>query len=181
MPHWSDNSIEGKIVLYMMGQHCMAHKMNLAIQVLSIVPMVAKLEDLLQSLYSYYSNSPKKHLEFTKLVEIVGIRRLKILRNVQIWWISMLEPLKQMMAKYKTLIMKMSQDNVSIVQAMFNLDLFNDLHMLGLFCLLPLLEAMNALIKFAQRRDIFICEVVVAIMIYQTNLYMMYSYPSNNY
>jgi hypothetical protein len=37
--------------------------------------------------------------------------------------------------------MKMSKDNVSVVQARFNLDLFCDLHMLGLFCLLPLLEA----------------------------------------
>jgi len=53
----------------------------------------------------------------------------------------MLEPLKWVMVKYKTLIMKMSKDNVSIVQARFNLDLFCDLHMLGLFCLVPLLEA----------------------------------------
>ncbi len=54
------------------------------------------------------------------------------------------------MAKYKTLIMKMSQDNASVIQARFNLNLFCDLHMLlNLFYLLPLLEAMNALIKFA--------------------------------
>jgi hypothetical protein len=67
-----------------MGQYYMAHKMNLVIQVLSNVPMVAKLEDLLQSLYSYYSSSWKQHLEFTKFVKIVETLGLKILRNVQI-------------------------------------------------------------------------------------------------
>jgi hypothetical protein len=70
--------------------------------------MVAKLEDLLYSLYSYLSNSPKQHLEFIKFVEILEIGRLKILWNVKIWWISMLEPLKWVMEKYKTLIVKMS-------------------------------------------------------------------------
>jgi hypothetical protein len=39
--------LKEKFALYMMGQHCMAHKTNLAIQVLSNLPMVAKLEDLL--------------------------------------------------------------------------------------------------------------------------------------
>ncbi len=44
----------------------------------------------------------------------------------------------------------MSQDSASIAQPRFNLDLFCDLHMLlGLSRLLSLLEAMNALTKFA--------------------------------
>jgi hypothetical protein len=72
---------------------------------------------------------------------------------VKIRWINILEPLKWVMAKYKTLIMEMSKDNVSVVQARFNLNLLCDLHMLGLFCLLLSLEAMNALIKFAQKKD----------------------------
>jgi hypothetical protein len=35
---------------YMMGQHYMAHKTNLVVQALSNLPMVIKLEELLQSL-----------------------------------------------------------------------------------------------------------------------------------
>ncbi len=55
-----------------------------------------------------------------------------------------------MMVEYNTLIMKMLQDSASVAQARFNLDLLCDLHMLlGLSCLLPLLEVVNALIKFA--------------------------------
>jgi len=64
--------LKEKFVPCMMGQHCMAHRTNL--------PMVANLEDLLQSLYSYFSNSPKHHLEFHfKLAEIMETKRLKIL------------------------------------------------------------------------------------------------------
>jgi hypothetical protein len=74
----------------------------------------------------------------------------------------MLKPLKRVMAEYQTLIMNMSQDSVSVAQAMFNLDLFCDFHMLmGLSCLLPLLESVNALIKFTQRWDIFIYDFVL--------------------
>jgi hypothetical protein len=57
----------------------MAHQTNLVIQVLSNLPIVAKLENLLQSMYSYFSNSFKCHLEFTKFAEIMEIEGLKIL------------------------------------------------------------------------------------------------------
>jgi hypothetical protein len=63
----------------------------------------------------------------------------------------MLEPLKCVMVEYKTLIVKMWQNNVSIVQVKFKLDFLCDLHILmGLSYFMPLLEAVNALIKFAQ-------------------------------
>jgi hypothetical protein len=80
------------------------------------------------------------------------IKGLKILINVKTLWISMLEPLKHVLAKHKTLIIKMSLNNLSIVQARLNLDLFCDVHtLLALFylCLLPLLEFVNSLIKFS--------------------------------
>jgi hypothetical protein len=71
--------------------------------------MVAKLEDLSQSLYFHFSSSPKHHLEFTKLVEMVEIGSM-ILWNVNIQWISMLELLTHVMVEYKTLIVKMSHN-----------------------------------------------------------------------
>jgi len=39
----------------------------------------------------------------------------------------------------------------------------------------------DVLIKYAQGRDVFICEFVATINICQTNLYMMYLDPSGNY
>ncbi len=64
----------------------------------------------------------------------------------------MLEPLKHVLAEHKTLIVESSLNNLSIVQARLNLDLFCDVHtLLTLFylCLLPLLEFVNSLIKFS--------------------------------
>jgi hypothetical protein len=71
------------------------------VQVLSNLPTVAKFKDLLYSLYFNFSNSFKRHLEFTKLAKFVKIGGLKISQNVKTWWINMLEPLKHVMSKYK--------------------------------------------------------------------------------
>ncbi len=55
------------------------------------------------------------------------------------------------------LIVKISQDNINVAQARLNVNLRCDLHtLLTLFYLLPLMEAVNVLIKFVQRRDVFI-------------------------
>jgi len=42
----------------------------------------------------------------------------------------MLEPFNNVLAKYKMLIMKMSQNNINVVQARLNLNLLRDLHTL---------------------------------------------------
>jgi hypothetical protein len=55
----------------------MAHGTNFEVQNLSSMPMVSKFEDLLQSLYGYFSSSPKCHLEFIKLDKIVETKGLK--------------------------------------------------------------------------------------------------------
>jgi hypothetical protein len=41
------------------------------------------LENLFQTLYAYFSESPKKHLEFNKLVEIMETQGNKLLKNGQ--------------------------------------------------------------------------------------------------
>ncbi len=69
--------------------------------------MVSKLEDLHQLIYGYFSSSPKCHLEFQKLTEIVKAKGLNFFQNVKIRWINMLTPLKQIGKKFKMLITKM--------------------------------------------------------------------------
>jgi hypothetical protein len=75
---------EGIIVLmrieqapYLISILCLAHKNSLVVQSLSTMPMVSKLEDLLQTLYGYFFSFRKRCFEFTKLVEIVHIKGLK--------------------------------------------------------------------------------------------------------
>jgi hypothetical protein len=80
---------------------------------------------------------------------------------------NMLKPLKCVVVEYKTFIVKMWHDLVYVVKARLNLYLFCDLHMLmDLSCFLPLLEVVNALIKFVHKRDVFICDFVVIVKVY---------------
>ena len=46
--------------------------------------------------------------------------------------------------------------------------------LLGMCALLPLLEAVDTLVNFAQKRDIYICNFMVAMKICQASLYKMY-------
>jgi len=94
----------------------------------------------------------------------------------------MLEPLNNVLAKYKMLIMKISQDNINVIQARLTFNLLCDLHtLLTLSYLLPLLKVVNILIKFAQGKNIFICNFVTKIKICQANIFMMYFDPFTSY
>jgi hypothetical protein len=110
-----------------------------------------------------------------------------MLRNVKTQWISLLEPLKRILGEYKTLIMKMCEDAevkepaltlkqaISKESAKHNCDLLCDVAMLLVLpCVLPLLECVNELMKFAQSRDVFIFDYIAAVKICQADLYMMY-------
>lgn len=175
---------------FLFGVHCMAHRTNLAVQPLSNLPVVAKLEALCQAMYSYFSHSPKRHSEFEKLANIVETEGRRMLRNVKTRWISLLEPLKRVMGEYKTLVVKMCDDaavkgpQLTAKQvaareaARENYDLLCDIGtLLGLPCIMPLLDCVNALMKFAQSDDAFVSDYVAAVKICQAELYMMYSDP----
>lgn len=60
----------------------MAYWCNLTMQTLSYVTLIAKIKGLITSMYTYFNQSPKKHLQNTKLVEVIESRGLKILRNI---------------------------------------------------------------------------------------------------
>jgi hypothetical protein len=49
----------------------MAHHTNLAMQTLLGLHVVICFENLLQTLQSYFAHSPKRHLELTKLEELI--------------------------------------------------------------------------------------------------------------
>jgi hypothetical protein len=82
--------LQNHVVSVMLGLHCMAHRTNLAVEPYSNLSLVSKLETLCQAMYTYFSHSPKKHLEFQKLADVVEIEGLRILRNMTTRWISYL-------------------------------------------------------------------------------------------
>ncbi len=84
-----------------------------------------------------------------KLLETKG---LKLLRNVKIKWISMLSLMKQVLAEYKIIMVKMHDDLYiycarSKDQPPISCDI--EVVSMGLACIMPMLEIIHAFIKFA--------------------------------
>ncbi len=78
----------------------------------------------------------------------------------------MLSLAKKLMAEYKTFLVKMALDSLTNQQAKQNYEHLCDLQtFLKLACILPLLESMHAIIKFAQMWDLFMCDLVVVIKV----------------
>ncbi len=153
----------------------MAHYINLVIQTLLRLLLVVRIENFVQCLYFYFTHSPKRHLEFIKITKLMATKGNKIFRNVKTRWISMLSPAKRVMVEYKTILVKMTLDNPTNQQGMLNYEHLCDIHIfLGLACILPLLESMHALIKFAQSKDVFVCYLVVPIKDCQGDVYNIY-------
>jgi hypothetical protein len=68
---------------FLIGIHCMAHQCNLDVQAFSFLTFVVNFEALLASMYTYYSQSPKRHLGCTKLAEVIESKGLNFFRNIQ--------------------------------------------------------------------------------------------------
>jgi hypothetical protein len=122
---------------------CIAHCINLAIQTVDGLRLVGKIENPLASMYHYFAHNLKPHLEIYKLVELLKC-------NIKTQWMSMLSPSKRMLNEYQMLVVKMVEDNVSIVIVKTNHELLYDVEtLLGLAFVLPLLELVQGLFKFA--------------------------------
>jgi hypothetical protein len=163
----------------MEGIHCCVHRTNLAIQTLSHLQVVSHIKTLLQSLYTTFVHFPKRHFEFTKLAQILQIKGDKIICNVKTHWTSMLGPIKHVMSKYKTLMLKFV---VEVVIAKTNFELLCDVSLpLALVCLQSLFEIACAFIKFFQKKNVFAGNYVATITICQSQLYSLYNDPNTCY
>jgi hypothetical protein len=75
----------------------------------------------------------------------------QILWNIKTRWISMINPIKDVLSKYHILIMKMAMDAPTIPSTKSNLSLLIYVEtLLGLNAMMSMLEAVHSLIKFAQ-------------------------------
>ena len=92
------------------------------------------------------------------------------------------------MGEYKTLLVKMCEDAAikepeltakqaaAKESARHNYELLCDVGtLLALPCLMPLLDSVNSLMKFAQSNSVFISDYIVAVKICHSELFMMYS------
>jgi hypothetical protein len=80
----------------------------------------------------------------------------KMFCNGEIRWIVMLFLAKRVFVKYKTLVVKMNDDLHAIEVTKNIFEFLCDVKVvMGLICIMPMLEAMHKLIKFAQCHDTF--------------------------
>jgi hypothetical protein len=64
-----------------MGIRCVNHRINLAIQSLGGLIFIAKIKSFKLDMYGYFNHSPKWHLEFQKLAQIMETNGSKILKK----------------------------------------------------------------------------------------------------
>jgi hypothetical protein len=104
-----------------------------------------------------------------KLLETKG---LKLLPNVKTKWISMLSFANQILAEYKTLMFKMNDDLNIVVLTSINLKyLYGIKVVMGLTCIMLMLEVIHALIKFVQGRKTYVCVFVIVVKMCCVELY----------
>jgi hypothetical protein len=73
-------------------------------------------------------------------------------------------PTKRILVEYKTLVVKMHDDLHIVVVTKTNLQYICDIEVvMGLTCIMPLLELVHALIKFVQDHDTFVCDFVIVV------------------
>jgi hypothetical protein len=155
-----------------------AHKTNLAVEVLGQTPIVSGIEELLADIYTFFCKSPKKHLEFVKLAELLNSKGNKILRNIKTRWLSMLAPVVRIMNEYRPLLVKMSKDaGVKKPTALYTkcFQHLTDIQvLLGLAAILPMLRLTNKLMKYAQRNDVFVSDYLAAVEELKSQLRNLY-------
>jgi hypothetical protein len=87
-----------KYAPFLSGVHCIAHRISLVVQALNFLNLVNKIERLFTYMHNYFTHNPKRHLETSKLVELLECKGDKILENIKTHWILMLSPLKKVLA-----------------------------------------------------------------------------------
>ncbi len=84
-----------------MGVHHVVHRTTFGnLKSPRDLTFIARIEVFMMNMYGYFNHSPKRHLKFYKLTQIWKVKGSKILKNVKTRWMSMLEPLKNIMVKY---------------------------------------------------------------------------------
>jgi hypothetical protein len=156
----------------------MVHRTNLAVEPLSNLPMVEKLETLSSSVQLFHHELQ----EISRVPETCqhrGNRRVTHAKKRKDPVDQPLGATEEGPCRVQNLgsqnVQGISYEETSLIpkqqaskeSAEWNLDSFCDIStLLALPCMMPLLDSVNSLMKFAQSADVFISDYVVAVKIY---------------
>jgi hypothetical protein len=87
----------------------------------------------------------------------------------------MMAPFKRLVFEYKYVVMEMSKNLPTNPIVATNYELLCDVEtMIGLTCVLPMLEVVQSLNKLAQNKNCFICDFVAIVKLTQVDSYNLY-------
>lgn len=89
----------------------MAYRLNLAYKTVLELEIFHTGEELIRLVYAHFAYSPKKRAKFHTLAQLMETKGLKMLKQVKTRWINMIKPLRQLLAKYRSLMEKMYADH----------------------------------------------------------------------
>jgi hypothetical protein len=94
----------------------------------------------------------------------------------------MLSLVTSVLVEYKSLVVRMHDDLWMIEAAKPIIEFLCDAEVvLGLMYIMPTLEVINDLIKFAQSRDTFVCDFVGAMKMCSADLHTLYYDPKKKH
>lgn len=97
--------------LYVLGIHCMSHRLELAFSdAMTHISMARKVEELLSGLYTFYRKSCTNRANLKKGFEEIGMKHLMPTRIGGTWWVShVLQALDKFLRGYKGLVHHLDQ------------------------------------------------------------------------
>jgi hypothetical protein len=123
----------------------------------------------------------KKFDKFQKLTDLLQKKGNKLFQNVKTHYVSMLSPTKWVYLEFHPLMVKMHAKNQWNDVGWNNLNSLCDVEViLGLPCILLLVECVHPLIKATQNRDVFVCDLVEVMKVAQQEPYKLcYDHTQN--
>jgi hypothetical protein len=103
--------IKAKHAPFVTGVHCHAHKLNLVVKTLSHLAIFHAIEELMRISYAYFAHSPKIYTEYKSFADTIDTKGLKLLKNVTTRKMSLFEPMRRILSKFRTILGKMEMDN----------------------------------------------------------------------
>lgn len=156
---------------FVVGNHCAAHKLQLAAKDFEKDSMLVAVMGMVQSVYTFFSNAHNRQSELLKNQKSVGIPCLKMLCDVPSRWLSQAGPMQRTLSQYPALLLTADAVNSlpGAQDAAFTLMIkLCDIELLlGLAVLLPLMEELVSCVKLFQDR---VCLTQTADISYRKNI-----------